>query len=60
MKGERDGGTLMGEIKQAFGDVNDIATDLGNIIQTGANSAQAVMDVYASYKKAQMSYAPVV
>ena len=36
MKGERDGGTLMGEIKQAFGDVNDIATDLGNIIQTGA------------------------
>ena len=56
MKGEPDGTTLMSEIKQAFGDVNDIATDLGKIIQTGADSANAVIDVYANFKKAKAGY----
>ena len=55
MKGEPDGDTLMSEIKKAFGDTAEIVGKVGDIIQTGTDSVNAVIDVYRNYKAAQMN-----
>ena len=54
MKGEPDGGSLMTEIKQMFGDTAEIVGHVADIVQSGADSANAVISVYANYKAAKM------
>ena len=52
MKGEPDGDTLMAEIKKVFGDTAEIVGKVGDIVQTGTDSVNAVIDVYRNYKAA--------
>ena len=58
MKGEPDGGSLMSEIKQAFGDTAEITEHVAKIVQSGADSANAIIDVYRNYQAAKMKIPP--
>lgn len=60
MKGEPDGSSLMTEIKDAFGDAADITQHAAMIIQSGCDSANAVIEVYGNYKAAKMGIPPQV
>ena len=42
----------MQEIKQAFGDVDDIVKHVASIVASGADSVESVISVYAGYKSA--------
>ena len=56
--GEPDADSLMSEIKQAFGDANEIVSHVSDIVQSGADSANAVIEVYANYKAAKLGIPP--
>ena len=42
----------MQEIKQAFGDVDDIVKHVASIVESGADSVDSIISVYAGYKSA--------
>ena len=56
--GEPDASSLMTEIKQAFGDANEIVGHVSDIVQSGADTANAVIEVYANYKAAKVGIPP--
>ena len=59
-KGEPDAASLMSEIKQAFGDAADITEHVAEIVQSGADSANAIIDVYRNFQAAKMKIPPQV
>ena len=42
----------MQEIKQAFGDVDDIVKHVASIVASGADSVDSIISVYAGYRSA--------
>ena len=60
MKVEPDGIAVMSEIKQMFGDTAEIVEHVSEIVQSGADTANAVIQVYTNYKAATLEIPPLV